>query len=233
MKIEISIKRWKEAQEYERKYWGKVKETNSDFYLMKSLQMRKEIDNYVELTESSKILQIGCGPEDVIHNWAEAEKYGIDPQMDYYNQRKILKYNGVTNIKGIGENLPFNDNYFDLIIINNVLDHCYNPKRVLEEANRCLKENGIIYTETNVRSSILYPFLKMVWWTRISTAKGHPFIFTNIILKDLIISSKFKLLKEGSVLSKLNFGIFMSLQKLAKYLLESQYYFICKRNYYV
>jgi SAM-dependent methyltransferase len=40
--------------------------------------------------------------------------------------------------------LPFNDNQFDSIIMDNVLEHIENPKPILSEIDRTLKKNGVL-----------------------------------------------------------------------------------------
>lgn len=230
MKTEVSQKRWEEAQEYEKKYWEKRKNTNSKGYFEKSNKMKQELSNFISLTSKSKILQIGCGPDDVIHQWEEGERYGIDPQMDNYKQFGLLKEKGVKNIQGIGEKLPFKDNFFDLIIINNVLDHCQNPKKVLEEIKRCLRKNGLLYTETNVRPLYLLPLLKMVWWTKISTARGHPYLFTPKTLRNLINSCNLKVIEEHSNRQRFRLKYLFSLRKFVQYIIEYQYVFICRKK---
>ncbi|MHB1377647.1 MAG: class I SAM-dependent methyltransferase, partial [Candidatus Humimicrobiaceae bacterium] len=220
MKTKISYERWKEAQEYERKFWNKVTEIDSLWYLRHSKKMKDELKEFVLLNDSSNILQIGCGPEDVIHSWGNGNLFAVDPQIDNYKEMGLLKESNVKNICAVGENLPFKTNYFDLIIINNVLDHCQNPKKVLQESNRCLKKNGILYTATNVRPMYLYPFLKIIWWMKISTSKGHPYLFLPKYLCNMIKSCKFKILLNKSNKQKFMLHYFISLRSIVQYVLE-------------
>lgn len=226
---EITKQRWKEAQEYEKKYWEKHIETNSLRFLERSKKIKSKIKNYIGLNKKNKILQVGCGPEDVIHYWKEGDLYAIDPQMINYKKLGILRGNGVKNIQGMGEKLPFQDNFFDLIIINNVLDHCQEPKKVLEEINRCLKKEGILYTETNVRPIYLFPFLKLIWWTKILTARGHPYLFLPNTLRKLIETCNFEILSKWSNKQKFKLEDLKSLRKFAQYITEYQYACICKK----
>jgi len=230
MKTKISYERWKEAQEYESKYWKKITEIESTKYLRKSKKMKDELKEFVLLNDSSKILQIVCGPEDVIHNWENGNLFAVDPQIDYFKEIGLLKESNVKNIHAVGEFLPFKNNYFDLIIINNVLDHCKNPKKVLHESYRCLKKNGILYSETNVRPRYLYPFLKIIWWTKISTARGHPFLFLPKNLSNMIKSCKFKILLNKANRQKFRLSYFKNLRDIVEYIIEYQYLFICKKN---
>jgi len=48
--------------------------------------------------------------------------------------------------------LPFGDEEFSLIIIDNVLDHTREPKKVLREIYRILKENGLMFFTVNIRT---------------------------------------------------------------------------------
>jgi SAM-dependent methyltransferase len=71
--------------------------------------------------------------------------------------------------------LPFQDNTFDLIIVQAVLEHVYNPTIVVEEIYRCLKIDAMVYSET--------PFLQHVHegaydFTRY-TVLGHRILFKN------------------------------------------------------
>ena len=91
-----------------------------------------------------------------------------------FRDKKVKYYNG------IGEELPFNDSFFDLIIIDNVLDHCKNTTAVLNEINRTLKIGGLIFFRQNVYNK---------WGKLIRTLmelliidKGHPFTFTKKLL---------------------------------------------------
>ena len=235
MKMErkkISQQRWKEAQEYEKDWWAKNSfMSDSLSFRKKAIKIKNELATFIKLNEATKILQVGSGPEDVIHYFNQGKRYSIDPQMDNYQKLGILKENGVENIQGIGEQLPFKDNFFDLIIINNVLDHCQNPKKVLEEINRCLKKKGIIYTETNVRPIYLLPLLKAVWWTKISTARGHPYLFLPISLRKILRLCNFIVLKEWSNKQRFKARYFKSLREFVQHVIEYSYIFICKKRF--
>ena len=69
--------------------------------------------------------------------------------------------------------IPICDNYFDLVIIQAVLEHVLKPIQVVSEIHRVLKYEGIVYAET--------PFMQQVHegpydFTRF-TDSGHRFLF--------------------------------------------------------
>ena len=89
---------------------------------------------------SKKVLEIGATMFSPIHNLTEAAvNVGIDPLADYYV--KGLPMSSL-EVKGVGENLPFPDNYFHAIICLNVLDHTSNAETVLKQVNSCLEKTG-------------------------------------------------------------------------------------------
>lgn len=100
----------------------------------------------IKLGTESKVLQVGAGPDDVIDHWDAAEKHAIDPLANEYKEKfhefqdKSVKY-----IAGVGENLPYEDDYFDVVIIRNALDHVDEPDQTLREVYRVLKPNGALY----------------------------------------------------------------------------------------
>ena len=52
------------------------------------------------------------------------------------------------NVVGNGENLPFLDETFDLIINQAVLEHVKRPNKIVKEMYRVLKKGGYIYVES-------------------------------------------------------------------------------------
>jgi len=52
------------------------------------------------------------------------------------------------NVVGNGENLPFLDETFDLIINQAVLEHVKKPEKIIKEIFRVLKKSGYVYVET-------------------------------------------------------------------------------------
>ncbi len=89
------------------------------------------------------ILDIGCGPRGSLE-WANMAKkrIGIDPLADKYLKMGASEHN-MEYIKGYSENIPFQDNYFDVICSFNSLDHVNNLAITCNEINRTLKRDGI------------------------------------------------------------------------------------------
>ena len=86
------------------------------------------------------ILNLGCGNQD----------YG-DVRVDF------VKTNATTHICNLNEKLPFNDENFDEVYCNSVLEHIGNVKQFVEESMRVLKVGGKFYFRTD--SSTYLPFL--------------------------------------------------------------------------
>ncbi len=70
-------------------------------------------------------------------------------------------------------NIPFEDNSFDGVIVQAVLEHVVDPWRCVEEIHRVLKEDGLVYAET--------PFMQQVHGGRFDftrfTHLGHRRLF--------------------------------------------------------
>jgi len=109
-----------------------------------------------ELKALKKVVPEGLGLEIGVGSGRFAQplgaKIGIDPSG---NMLKLAKERGIQVIQGAGENLPFKDNTFDLVLIVVTLCFVENPVNVLSEARRVLKRGGrLIVGEINKDSQL-------------------------------------------------------------------------------
>ena len=136
----------------------------------------------------------------MITHFIIGKKYAIDPLADFYKTHFNIDSTGLIFLKGRGEELPFEDKSFDIIILANVLDHVESPKKVLSEVKRVLKDNGIFHFE-NLFYQKKFLILAKIWGFIKKLFIGkmfnihHPFMFT---LKDLkrITYDNFSILRE-------------------------------------
>ena len=203
-KIDLS-KRWIIAQKSEKQYW---QEYTRDALLKEELERHKrkaeileeEWKNFIKINKNTKILQIGCGPEDIITHLKNGKRYAIDPLAEFYKKKFSLDYGNLEFLQERGELLPFKDNFFDIVILANVLDHVENPRRVLSEIKRVLKTNGIFhfenlfYQKNFIRIAKIYGAIKESI-TRDIFNIHHPFMF---MLEDLryMLSKNFSIIHE-------------------------------------
>jgi arsenite methyltransferase len=113
--------------------------------------------------ENARILDIGCGAgypllEIAQRFGAGSEVTGIDPWKSATARLKAkAKTMGVRNIRiinGFAEELPIEDNYFDLIVSNNGLNNCSDQMKVLSECYRTLKPGGQLVFTVNLPGSM-------------------------------------------------------------------------------
>jgi len=97
------------------------------------------------------MMDLGCGAGksvDFFHRLnSEINWVGLDiedsPQVNRRtrNDVEFCSYDGI--------NIPFEDNYFDLIYSNQVMEHVRNPRELLKEVARVLKPNGYFVGSTS------------------------------------------------------------------------------------
>jgi SAM-dependent methyltransferase len=148
-------------------------------------------------TNNIKILELGSGPVGIISYLNIGNKFSIDPLENYYckiPELIQLRNNNVTYLQGFGESIPFNNNEFSLVIIDNVIDHTRKPGLVLKEIRRVLKEDGILYLSVNVHTSYgasLHEILNII-----NIDVKHPHTYTLDKIRDLLASEGFKIIYE-------------------------------------
>lgn len=189
--VKIKTERWKVAQKNEKKFWENSwkekldeKEDLSQAYWKSHQDLLNE---HLNMGKETKLLEIGGGATPFIAILNSCEKYSLDPLMDYFRSNfKLPK--GIKYIQGVGEKLPFEDGYFDFVLITNVIDHVNNPSKVLSEIKKVLKKGGILYLSVDCHNL----FLKNYKITKEFLGWGdppHPHSFSVKSMKKLIEKS--------------------------------------------
>jgi len=85
-----------------------------------------------------KILDLGCGIGDFVKTTENST--GVD--INKYN----IEYCKENNINALWykDSIPFKDNTFDTVLIDNVLEHIYDFEKLVHEALRVLNDKGIL-----------------------------------------------------------------------------------------
>lgn len=106
---------------------------------------------------SLSILDIGCGAGFLSNYLAEKGHFvtGIDLSEKSLEIAKKKK-TGATYILANALSLPFQDASFDVISAMDLLEHVENPSKVIEEASRVLKPNGLFFFHTFNRNLLSY-----------------------------------------------------------------------------
>ena len=137
----------------------------------------RQLENFNRKKKYSKVLEIGAGSAPHLdylkHDYDE---YFIaetsSNALEYYKEMKNIKtysYDGI--------HLPFENNFFDRIIISHCLEHINNPEKFLFEMMSKLKEGGVL--------SISLP-----------TDPGHLWRLGRLFIKYFIVKKTYNISKE-------------------------------------
>lgn len=103
-----------------------------------------ELAGELNQVAEAKVLDLGCGAGhsiDLFRRLAPSvEWHGVDIADSPEVQARTRKDGAFQTFDGI--NLPYSDNFFDLIYCNQVLEHVRHPEPLLAEVHRVLKPSG-------------------------------------------------------------------------------------------
>ena len=138
---ELNARKWdSRAETYDAKWFDYMR------------YMQKRTIALLPLKENISFLDIGCGTgwavryvATLIHQ--HGEFYGIDisPNMIERAKDNSRDCRNMYFYKANAEELPFQDNLFDLIMCTNSFHHYLQPAKALSEIQRVLKSSGRIY----------------------------------------------------------------------------------------
>lgn len=103
--------------------------------------------------EGARVLDVGCGDAGLLIAFAErgAECTGIEPHIKSVNRGSVRADEHGVRLDlrtGNAESLPFAHSSFDLVVLDNVLEHVADRDRTLAEIHRVLKPGGLLYLVT-------------------------------------------------------------------------------------
>ncbi len=109
----------------------------------------KPLKPYLKEIKRGRVLDIGCAYGFMLQKFPESfEKFGIDIS-DYAISKAKQRIPGAALIAQEAEkDLPFEKDFFDIVICNDVIEHLENPTLLLNNIRRVLKTNGIFYINT-------------------------------------------------------------------------------------
>jgi 2-polyprenyl-6-hydroxyphenyl methylase / 3-demethylubiquinone-9 3-methyltransferase len=100
---------------------------------------------------SCKILDVGCGGGfltlDLARQGHHCTAVDVAAQVFAAGQRRDQTRN-INWVVATAEQLPFADRSFDVVCVMDVLEHISDPQRVLTEASRVLRKQGILLLHT-------------------------------------------------------------------------------------
>ena len=148
-----------------------------------------------QIAEKGNILDVGCANGEFLFF---AKKRGFTPYGVEVNKSTadIAVRNGFTVFQGTLEEAKFQDNFFSVIYLGDVLEHVTDPKALLTECHRILKEGGILTVATpNANcffvgsTRLFHQWLKFPWPVLIPPY--HVFIFSDKNIEKLLSVASF------------------------------------------
>jgi len=106
---------------------------------------------FVELKEEEIVLDLGCGAGLDLYFYAmvvgaKGKVYGLDISEDMVNKAKtnmeLVRIKNVEIKCGRSDNLPFQDNFFDVVASNGIYNLSPDKEKVMREVFRVLKPGG-------------------------------------------------------------------------------------------
>lgn len=143
--------------------WVKVYNSRK-FYNKNEMVEKKNIKDLMEINsiiKNGKLLEIGCGDGHFLQMARDNynyEVFGVELDSETSQYARIKR--GLINVKTEAfENIKFPENFFDVVYMNDVLEHLQNPFQIIEECQKILKPGGLIVINVPNVDGLIYKFV--------------------------------------------------------------------------
>lgn len=169
---------------------GLAFEYESKWRDLRFIEKLKIIQSY---KKSGRLLDVGCGPGVFLKMAKEVyDCYGVDTNPIHCQKAKDERSLRVFN--GTLKEAKFENDFFDMIVASNVLEHTYSPMRELKEMNRVLKKGGILMLEIPNIQSVWFKLFRKKWRQFLP---DHYFYFSPDTITKYLQKTSFDVLKIG------------------------------------
>ena len=110
---------------------------------------KRYVDGYIKPRQGDRVLDIGCGPADILEALHDVEYLGIDQSADYIESaRHRYGTRGRFAVETVGEGFAQQYSDFDIVLATGVLHHLRNEDALalFHVAKTALKPGGVLVT---------------------------------------------------------------------------------------
>jgi SAM-dependent methyltransferase len=178
------------------------------------------------LQDHSAVLDVGCGEGFFLQQLSllrpKLQLHGIDNSEYQIEQAKKNVPSAILKICDLEQEINYENNSFDVIVAEEIIEHLVNPDKFLSEINRTLKKDGFLLLSTPnfcawfnrllfilgvqplfYESSTESKLIGSGWLKKLkngSTPVGHIRLFTQAALKDLLSANGFSVVSTAGAI---------------------------------
>jgi len=119
-----------------------------------SKRVRELLETFQAIADDARVIEVGSGAHGLIFYFGAKSGVGIDPLAVSYRSLFPRWQNCAATIAAVGEQLPFPDASFDVVLCDNVVDHAESPTQIVAELVRILRPGGLLYFTVNVHHPV-------------------------------------------------------------------------------
>jgi len=151
------------------------------------------------LSDTSSILDIGCGPVCAARFLEQGEHIYLDPLLDDFRRAYPGKLPKGKHLAMAAEGIPEPDASFDLILCIDALDHVMNPEMALHEMQRLLKPDGTLILGLPVFPALFVRFrYTLECFFPLFRNEAHPYSYTYLGIRNTL-SRHFDFIEERQI----------------------------------
>ena len=119
-----------------------------------SAEVRAQLQQVRHIADDARVLEVGSGAHGLIFYFGSQNGIGVDPLAYHYSSLFPEWQRKAATVGACGEALPFPDDWFDIVLCDNVVDHAESPAQIVSEIVRVLAPSGLLYLTVNVHHPI-------------------------------------------------------------------------------
>jgi 2-polyprenyl-3-methyl-5-hydroxy-6-metoxy-1,4-benzoquinol methylase len=170
---------------------------------------REDLELIKHYVKKGNVLDIGAGRGGLISLLSSSnyEKWIYDPFLSKDEIKKMSdKIPRINNYEKLSE---YKNNYFDLIILRNVIEHTTSFRGLVKEIYKKLKKGGIIFIRTPNIGSVDFKIFKNDWYE--VKMPGHMVFFGKKSMQNILGNDKFHILRIQASKRSMPLSLFRSI----------------------